>query len=381
MKVRDLQFANYFLLNEIDLDENLVAKLLDYNIEVRDIGEPDAIVDKMGTIVCSSPSSLTRFLFNVLYTLLSRYIRSDIHRDKLGLGLLHMCRDYVYSDQKPHEFSGPPVLINFNKIPIPSFIIRELIEPLVGKIRDHSIFYVSSKFTDVCRIETSHAKLSKHYGVPENSVASSDFPIVTCNTNVFNSAAINAHMTVKCLELSLGRDKSQRVLKNVLLNEDCGLIDNVLLVLNGLYGDPEFVIDFFKYLKSNVEMNEDEKSVSAELQYKSIQSHASLKNSIKLAADNVTPQVFRQWSQWSMLMGLIEKQLSPMRGSMWPATKNLKPFEDKHRHMVALKTQEKGSQLNFEELLETSRDLYNKNSVEPGKLIEVMLRDNRVWKT
>jgi len=70
-----------------------------------------------------------------------------------------------------------------------------------------------------------------------------------------------------------------------------------------------------------------------------------------------------------------------MRGSMWPASENIKPHEDKHRRMIALKAKERNkNQLNFEELLETARDLYNHNATTPGKLIEVVLKDNRVWK-
>ncbi len=53
-----------------------------------------------------------------------------------------------------------------------------------------------------------------------------------------------------------------------------------------------------------------------------------------------------------MMMGLIEKQLTPMRGSMWPASENIKPFEDHRRALMLEHEEKKGSQLNFEEMLE-----------------------------
>ncbi len=82
-----------------------------------------------------------------------------------------------------------------------------------------------------------------------------------------------------------------------------------------------------------------------------------------------------------MLMGLIEKQLEPMRGSMWPTSESVKPHEDKLRLIIKERTEELGKpQANFEEMLEAARDLYNHNAIEPGQLIETMLKENRVWK-
>ena len=80
-----------------------------------------------------------------------------------------------------------------------------------------------------------------------------------------------------------------------------------------------------------------------------------------------------------MMMGLIEKQLTPARGSMWPATYNLKQFDDRRKAMIAEREKTKGSALNFEELLEVARDMYSHNA-KPGTLIENLLKDNRVWK-
>jgi hypothetical protein len=130
-----------------------------------------------------------------------------------------------------------------------------------------------------------------------------------------------------------------------------------------------------------LQLTDEEMNISSELKFKAVASDDYLNRHIKIAAEKHTPTVFKQWSQWSMLMGLIEKQLGPMRGSMWPATENLGPHENNFRALVQLKAKEKNkNQLNYEELLETARDLYDHNAVEPGKLIEIMLKDNRVWK-
>ena len=380
MKVKDSQFLNYLLNDEIDLDRNLVNNLLDYNIEIRRSGPADSVVEKNDTLIYSNPSSLTRFLFESLYALLSRYVKSDILKDKLGLGLLYQCRDYVYSDFEPMEFTGPPVLLGFNKLPVPSFIIHELIEPLVGKIDTRPVFFLPSKYLDVCTIVHSQAELSRRFDVPTQSVSASDFPIIACNAAVYNSGATYAHLLTKTLDLSLGEEKSRKVLKNVLLNKEGHLAENLILILNTLNGEPEFILNFLKFLHSNSKLNVEESTKANKLAHKAMKSYARLNESIKIANTNNT-QIFKQWHQWSMLMGLIEKQLAPMRGSMWPASKHLKPYEDKQREQMVARAKDKNkNQLNFEEMLETARDMYDKNAIEPGKLIEQMLRNNRVWK-
>ena len=70
-----------------------------------------------------------------------------------------------------------------------------------------------------------------------------------------------------------------------------------------------------------------------------------------------------------------------MRGSMWPTTELVKPHEDKLRLVIKEKMKEKNkNQANFEELLEIARNMYDHNAIEPGKLIETLLKDERVWK-
>ncbi len=384
IKIKDLQFPRHFLINEVDLDANLIQNILEQEIEVRRDGEADTIDYKDGKIVASNPSSITRFIFNILYSTLTKYAMQDsggIHQDKLGLGLLFMCKQYVYTDFSPKDLTGPPVLVNFNKLPVPSFIVRELVEPIVGKISDCPILFMPCKFTDVIRPIDSLDHLISQYNLSEVGIGYDDFPLLLSNCKIYNSAAQMCHLTVKFLELTIGEEKTKKVIRKIILDDSSNLIGELVLILRMLHGEPDFVIDFMEYFTSNVSLNREEKVSAVCRQKDKILADNYLNKHIKTATPTRTPIINKQWSQWSMIMGLIEKQLSPMRGSMWPTSENVKPFEDRLRGMqIERSKREKKKMLNFEELLETYRDLYNHKAVEPGKIVEHMLRNSRVWK-
>lgn len=375
MKVKDSQFARFFLTNEINLKSELVDEVLNYEIEVKS-GEPDTVFDRGDTLIVNSPSSLTRFLFNVLYTSLSKFVQKDVYKDKLGLGLLYMCKDYVYADYEPRVLNGPPVLVDFQKMSVPYYIIKEIVEPIVGTIDLQPVFFIKCKFTDTCRIVKSSENLSKQYDLPRMSVNNSDFPLILCNAAIQNSPAESAHLLVKTMEMSLGEQRSKRALKNILTDESSNLMSGLCLIVKTLRGEPDFLINFLKYLGSSVKLTGAETDKAESVCASVISGDTYL--SQKIARDT---QVFRQWSQWSMLMGLIEKQLTPMRGSMWPASETIKPTEDAFRAELKNRALKKGkTQLNFEELLESYRDIYDRDAVEPSKILEHVMRKNRVWK-
>jgi hypothetical protein len=381
MRVKDLQFAKYFLLTEIDLPPETTEEFLDCEIEIKDMGEPDSVVDRGSKLVFSNPSSTTMFLFRTLYALLSRKIESPIQRDKMGLALMVICKDYVYHDYKPKELSGPPVVIDPDKLSVPSFIIHEVVEPLIGKVKLHPVLFMPCKYTDTCRIIKGSADLQREYSLKSLPVGHHDFPMVLCNCNVHNSAAQLAHTTVKLLELAVGKEKTHKILKHVLLNEDADIIGSVIMILKTLRGEIDIVISFLDYLEANALLSDEERHESEQLQMQAIQADSYLKHYVKVADAPQTSQVSKQWSQWSAIMGLIEKQLSPMRGSMWPASENLRPHEDNLRALIKEDAQRKGkTQTNTEEMLEVARDLYDHNAIEPGTLIENLLKDVRVWK-
>ncbi len=385
IKVRDLQFPRYFLLNEIDLSNDRVKEFLNFDIEIVKNGEPDTTVLRNNTLIIQNPSSITRFLFNVLYGVLSTLVTNGVYRDKLGLGLLFTCKRYVYENYNTQCCEGTkniPVLIQSDKMCVPTMIIRELVEPLVGDIPEIQILYYPCRFTDVCRPITHYEQLTRQYDLPRMPVSGYEFPIILLNTNIHNKAADAADLTVTMLEMALGREKSHKVTKNILLGGDGGLVSNLVTILKTLEGDPQFVLDFLDFFETSVFLTGEEELLSLQLQKSIIQSDSYLKKHMKVAADsNSNRQVFKQWSQWSMLMGLIEKQLGPMRGSMWPTTESVKPFEDRFRRFQRERAKEKNkNELNFEELLETYRDIHAYKAIEPGNIVEHMLKDKRVWK-
>ena len=380
MRIKDLQFANYFLRNDVDLGDR-AKELLSYEIEINHMGEPDTVVQKTNKLVYNNPSSITKFLFTSIYHLLPKFTNINFNRETTGLAFLYKCRDYTYKNYEMHQhLDSPPLLVSFDKLSIPSFIIHEFVEPLVGKIKTHPVLYIPSNHIDTCKIVYDVEELVKEYNINARDLSFHDYPLLTCNTKIHNIAAQLADITYRELELYLGTQTTNKIIRHLLLNEENNLIPRLLMSLKVLSGDPEFIVDFLDYLSCRVELNEMERESSSVIQMNSIRADSFLNKNIKVATDRQTHQVDRQWSQWTMLMGLIEKQLTPMRGSMWPATENLKPHEDKFRKQILLKEKTKKNQLNFEELLETSRDFFGHNAIEPGKLIEIMLKDQRVWK-
>jgi len=380
MKVKDFQFPRFFLLNEVSLDRSLIASILETNIEIHTEGPVDYLEKKDGLLVFSNPSSVTRFLFHILYSVLSGHITNNIQKDKAALGLLFACKNYVYSDFDTKQHSGPPVLIKYNKLPVPFFIIKEIIEPIVGKIDELSVLFSPCKFTDSARVIKTQQLLKEQYNVP-TSFPYNDFPLVLVNCDIHNSASQLSHLVSLLLKHTLGEDKFHDIMKTILTDQSSDLMPLLIQSLKMLKDDPTFVVDFLDYLGCCINMTTKERNISQGIQKENILSDNYLNKYIKVAAEKNTPGPMKQWSQWSMLMGLIEKQLGPMRGSMWPTTENMEPYENRFKQLLIQKRKDnKKSRLNFEEMLEGYRDLYDHNAIEPGQLIENLLKDNRVWK-
>lgn len=383
IQVKDLQFPRYFLLYEIDLNPKIALQILQTEVEVQS-GEPDKAILKGNKLVITNPSSITRFLFLVLYRLISHYTRQGIQQDKLGLGLLFACKEYTYIDYVESN-KRIPVLISEEKIAVCDVVINELIEPLIGKIPRMKVLFADSNFVDACEISESAEKMSKRFKFPFRSVSFRDYPVLIANNSIYNEAAIMAHMCVRILEHNIGADKTSKVVKSLVLSDAGNMGANLVSILKILKGDPIFVMDFLKYFKSNVTFTPKEEKRANQVRNHMFATDTYLSHYVKTAqsADGKhTPQVFKQWHEWAAIVGLIEKQLGPMRGSMWPTTDNVKPYEDAHRQMEIERTKEKGkTQLNFEELLELAREWYGHKTVQPGQLAEKLLSENRIWKT
>lgn len=380
IQVKDLQFPRYFLLHEIDLDPRIALQILQTEVEIKS-GEPDKAVLKSNKLVVTDPSSITRFLFLVLYRLISHHTQQGLQQDKLGLGLLFACKEYTYVDYV-ESHKKPSVLISEEKLPVCDMVLTEIIEPFVGKIPSMKILYTANNFVDACEVSESAEKFSKRFKMPFRSVSFHDYPILVANSSIYNEAATMAHICIKTLEHSLGPEKTSNIVKKLILSESGNIGANLLSVLKILKGDPIFVMDFLKYFKSNVTLTPEEEKRANKVRNHIFTTDTYLSRYTKTADGKHTPEVFKQWHEWAAIVGLIEKQLGPMRGSMWPTTDNVKPHEDAHRQMEVERTKEKGkTQLNFEELLELSREWYGHKTVQPGELVEKLLSENRVWKT
>jgi hypothetical protein len=381
-KIRDFQLFRYFFGLDIDLHEDIVESILDCKINVKPYGEPDTMIDRGNTIIYHNPSTPTKFLFNILYTTLTRHISKPEHRDKLGLGLYTICTNYVYEDSEIMSSVGPPVVIGFEKIVVPNTIIQELVNPLVGPIKTTNLLFTACQFTDTCRMISNEEELHKQYNFPRGNLSPHNFPLMLVNTNIQNKAAQLAGILLCILQSNLGKDKTQALLKNILLDESKSLINKIITIVRIIEGDPGTVINFVKLLQSYAGMSVDDNIVSNRLQIEAVTSDKYLKNNIKIAASDAyyTPEVRKQWTEWAIMLGLLEERLQGVRGPMWPSTQTMKPHDDEKKKMFAKKRKEKGKNLlNFEEMLEVARDVYNHRTDLKGKLTETMLKDKRVW--
>ena len=377
-KVDDLQFPKYFILNETNLADEIIFSILNTDIEITHSGEPDQVIDRSNKIVISNPTSITKFLYNVLYTLLSRHVFDPFQKDKLALGLSFVCYDYCHFDETK-EGREIPVLIDSEKLLVVSSIIKEIIEPMVGKIEMCPTLFIKCHFTNSCRIVDNFNRLVDQYGMKKESISQNKFPIVVCNTAISNQAAENTNLLTAILENKLGKDKTLKVIKHILLDTNDNIVSHLIMTLKMLNGIPDFVINFLGYLESYLHLSSYESEISENNQEKAILADKFLSQHIKVAGEG-NQQVAKQWTQWSTILGIIEKQLTPMRGSMWPTSTKVKPFEDKLRKLFVEKASKAGKKyLNFSEMLDSYRDLYDHKAIEPGKIFEHVLGNNRVW--
>lgn len=379
-KIKDFLFVRHFIVNNIaDRSNDLAAKLLDTDVLIATDGEPDQVINRGTEIEIINPSSITRCLFSILDAVV-KSLETDINADYGSLALLFMCKNYVYADFQHKNNPRPPVIIKTNKLPVVNFLVRDIVEPLTQKIEMGQTLFMPCRFTDACRWMESDDQLFRQYSFPKYSFDNYEFPLLLSNFSIYNKAAVTVDIFIKTIERSLGETSAQKVIKHIIL--DPSVLDMVLLVLKTLNTEPEFTLDFLQYLSSYCAMNSSENEQWADNQQKHIAQDAYLKSFIKEASDGYhTPDVFKQWSQWSMLSGLIEKQLSPARGSAWPTSEKMKPHENKLK-LIFMETQKrkKKNTLNMEEMLEACREMYNKKATEPGSLIETVLKDNRIWK-
>lgn len=356
MKSRDFQFIKYFLTRTQLLSSLSVDHLLDYDIEIIE-GESDHVIKRQNKIIYHSPTSIMKFLFNTTFNIVSDDINNPEEQDKLSFMLLLLCKKYVYATKNQTE--SLPVICSFSKMHAPYLILKDIIEPVIGKKIDlPDITFNKSNFIDVCCYHQQN---------------------IYANINVHNKIALVSHLIYNVIETNTNAEIASSVIKNILL-EDNNNLSNLITIIKFLYHDPMAPFRFLEIFQSHATLLPEEIDKSAQRQYNIISKDERLSGIIKEAYESYTPQVFHQWSQWSMLMGLIEKQLGSMRGSFWPVSEKVKPHEDKKRQLMNQKAKEKNkNQLNMEEMLEIAREWHNHKAIEPGKLFETILKHERTW--
>lgn len=383
MKVKDFQLPLYLIKRELGLSLTEQSRLLEIGVRILSTGESDLIINRGHEIVFLNPSSPAKFLFNLLYTLLKNNVESDFDKDTISLALLEICRQYVHYDPFVSKNTTFPVLSTFHKNKLPSLILTEIIEPLTGKLLFPKILLLECPFTDCCRIINNYSELA-FYNFKQSSISfDGDYPLILSNTRIHNSAAYHADLIYSVIKLNYGEDESQKILTNILLNQDI-IYERIITIIKVIDGSLLKMADFMKYLKSHVNFNEIDYNESLDIETKKVEDDSYFSGIIKKSSDGyMSSRVNRQWTEVSMMIGLIEKQLEPARGSLWPASENLLPIENEKRQRIldyAKKHKKHPWELTFDQLLEISRDWYNHNVVSPGKLYEELLRDNRAWK-
>lgn len=386
MLVKDLQIIKFSVFDHPEFENALVNNALQTKITIV-FDKQTAMVDKvqrdgLNGIGIINPTSITKFLYTIIYHCLEPLFHEDLERDNLSLSAYYLCNNYVYADQDEMDskYKMPSVVLSFDKFLVPSCVLRYIYEPLVGNVQTPKILYDDFVAVDSCLLVNSVNEVAKVSKNGYTSLSDRDFPLLLVNRKIKNKASLYSDMLCKVLEHNFGSDKMIQILEEVI--SDKSVIEKLVVTLRTIDGDSEFIINFLRFLQTNCKLNN---SLSQKVDQECCEVVAGITNqdfSVKTASDGkYTPQVFRQWTEWSMLMGLIEKQLESVRGSAWATSEAMKPFEDRHKALINDKAKKKNKkQLNFEELLETSREMFSHKAVQPGKVHEFMLGNNRVWR-
>lgn len=380
MKINDIQFIRSFLVLDSGLNESLIESLLNKSVEIQKDGEKDSILERNEKIIYKNPSSLMKFLFRTTHFLLDNYVNPD-NRDRFTIALIQLCKDYVYNDYEHNNTVKYPIVVDINKFHSVSVILTDIIEPLVGNIKKCNILFLPSNFVSAVSVVHNISEIQDWYGLNCKTLSKSDFPLIVANSEIQNKPALYADILYYSIMIDKGRDLAEKVIKNLVLDNRT-ISHYIITCIRTIEGDPTFVIDFFKYLTCYAELTKEEQNRTESDFYKTIESDSFLSKHIKTSAEKYTPQVWKQWSQWSLLVGLIEKQLGPMRGSMWPTSENMKEHDNKLKQMLINESKKLNKKhLNFEEMLTVARSYFNHKTHKPSQVIENLLKDNRVWKT
>ena len=363
MKIRDFQFIRSFAAsNGTNID-------LDIDVNVIDDGKTDFISTRGKSIEIHSPSSISRTLFNLTYRLVEKEIESPHKKDLFALALSENIHDYIYRDEEDCFENTPPIVMSGKKSQIVNIIIKEIIEPVIDeKIELAPIFVSKCTFSDPCRIILSRKDLPERYG---EHISFSRYPLILCNSNIKNRPSLTAALLIKQLELATEK-KSEKIIKNLLLNEQEDLLRKVVKVLSTFEQDAEFVEEFLSFLKTYCTMSVAEEVVVIEI-------IASATRRMSKYSQKYNSDVQIQWTNFPMMMGIIEKQLGGSRGSKRELSELMKEIDQEKLKLKNRAMKKKKRTLNMEDLLKLYREFYQTKIHEPGKLCETLLQDVRNW--
>jgi len=369
MLLRDFQFINSFLN---DIPEVQISP--DTDIQFVYDSEKDRCELSGNIVKLHCPTIISKTLFNVIYSLCEKEISNPHKKDLFSLSLYKTVFNHIYNDKQKNI--GPPVLMSCTKLHVPSMIIKELIEPIVDKKIDLlPIMFIKCGFTDSCRIVNSYTDFCDYYKFESNIVPFTKYPFILKNDSINNRAASFSHIFLLQLEHNFGYDVTKNLIKKILLDEKEVVLDGMIKILYAFGNTVKFVNDFLTYLKIYSKVTGIENSLFVS----SIRTHyIKNKNLSKFAQDNSAVQ--KQWTQWSTLLGLTEKQLADMHGSKRELSENMKEYDQEFIQLKKKKMKEKNKKdLNNEEFLEIARERFDTNAIEPGKLSEVLLEKLRDW--
>jgi len=368
MMVKDFQFANIFLTEELGLsyDPELCVNIIWDD-------KTDSVTRSGTTIEIHNPTSVTKTLFNLISKLVEDEIENPYKQDLFSLVLHQAVYDYVYREKNECK-DNPPALISGNKTSLPTLIIREIVEPLIDKKIDLLyLLYNHCPFTDSCRIINSYMEMEYCKNINSLVIPNTRYPFIFVNCSINNRASVLSHILIRQLEQSLGEVVTQKLLKKLVLNEEEGILGYIIKIMFMVEQDPLFVDDFLLCLKAYTSLNEEDSLAFVTI----VQSEYNRWPGMRKYAQKYTPQIGNQWSSF---LGLIEKQLDGFRGSKMETTELMKEVDDTRRKLRNKKRKAKGKKdLNFEDLLEVYREQYATELAEPGTLHERLLQKNRIW--
>lgn len=372
MKIKDFHLLSNiaYTLPEIECQN--------YDIKISYSGCEDCISVHDNQITVHNPKKISKTLFNLTYSILTKLLPEETH-DQLAVFIWTGLNEYLHHDIIDRT-NICPILYSGEKNQTSCITIRQLIQPIIDQyINIYPVLLVKCPYSDPCRVIDNPSDLEHiEYNLNLKSIPRTKYPFILCNSAVNNAAACDSSLLIKQLELNFGETKTQKILKNILLN-DLSILRCFINIINvwSVHGSIDYVDDFIQSIKRYVALSEDEQQEYIEITQVVYKHFPTLHKKLAQYTDK---NVEKQWTWWGSMLGLIEKQLGAVRGPQYDARINLKPIEDQVKQLAKEYEQKTGKKgLSIEDLLYVIRKFDETKSIGRGKLYEALLQENRVW--